>query len=137
MDLFEYNNPLASVEVALNGLYDRDKSISGNIANVDTPDYKRQVTSFEEQLAKVQSGNKLSDIPLKVTNPKHFSNEIFKISDIKPQTTRDYETDIHSNGNNVDIDAEMLRLAKTGMQFRAISDMAKRQFEGLKGIIRS
>jgi flagellar basal-body rod protein FlgB len=135
--LFELNNALPSLEVALKGLNLRNKAVSGNIANVNSPGYKRQLVSFEEALQKVQSGNRLSDIPMQKTHHLHFSNDIFKINEIKPEMGFDLDTEFNSDENNVDIDKEVIDLAQTGMHFKAISEFSKRNFESLRGVIRS
>ena len=74
-------DPKDSIEIALRGLSQRSKAIAGNIANINTPNYKRRQVSFEETLQKVQDGGRLSDIPLEKTNERHFSNSIFSIND--------------------------------------------------------
>ena len=140
MELFELNNPLPSIELALEGLSMRQKTTAGNIANINTPDYKKREVTFEAALEKVIKGNKLTDIPMTVTNPAHFKNDVFKVSEIaaiKPQVGIDQITDLNANNNNVDIDAEMVYLAQTGMKFKGVAEMAKRQFDNLRGVIRS
>lgn len=135
--LFELNNALPSLEVALKGLTVRNKAVSGNIANVNTPGYKRQVVNFEETLQKVQSGKRLSDIPMQKTHPRHFANDIFRIDQVKVEMGFDLDTEFNADGSNVDIDKEMIDLAQTGMHFKAISEFSKRNFESLRGVIRS
>jgi flagellar basal-body rod protein FlgB len=130
-------HPRESLEVALKGLSERSKALAGNIANVNTPNYKRREVSFEETLKKVQGDPKLSDIPMKKTNPRHFSNEIFSIDQaMNSIETKVEENDFFINGNNVDIEREMVELTKTGMRYKAITNLSKKQYDSLRSVVR-
>lgn len=130
-------NPRDSVEIAIRGLSERSKAIAGNIANLNTPGYKRREVSFEETLQKVQDAGRLSDIPLEKTNEKHFSNTIFSINDAMSSIeAKPVENDFFINGNNVDIEHEMIELTKTGMRYKAITSLAKKQYDSLRTTIR-
>lgn len=127
-------DPLDSLTVALRGLDMRSKAIAGNLANLNTPGYKRQIVSFEEKLEQIQKSNKLNDIPLASTNEKHFTNAVYRVSDVPIEfRSDDLETDI--DGNSVDVDKEMLDLTKTGLRYKALTNMSKKYFENMKGII--
>ena len=128
-------NPTDSLGVALQGLNMRSKAIAGNLANTNTPDYKRKIVGFEEQLRQVQGRQRLSDIPLTTTNDKHFDNEVNLIRDVKPKIETD-PSSIFVDHNNIDIDREMLDLTKTGLSYKAITSMTKKYFEQMKGIVR-
>ncbi len=128
-------NPADSLGVALTGLALRSKAIAGNLANTNTPDYKRKIVSFEEQLQQVQSKQRLSDIPMATTNAKHFNNDVHAINEIQPRIETD-PSSIFVDHNNVDIDREMMDLTKTGLNYKAVSNMTKKYFEQMKGIVR-
>jgi flagellar basal-body rod protein FlgB len=113
----------------------RSKAIAGNLANINVPDYKRQVVNFEEQLQQAQGKQKLSDIPLATTNGKHFSNTVNNIREVNPQIETD-PSSIFVDKSNVDIDREMLDLTKTGLSYKAVTGLTKRYFEQMKGIVR-
>jgi flagellar basal-body rod protein FlgB len=136
------NNPQKTadtLEVALKGLSMRSQAISGNIANINTPGYKRRTLDFEQTLTKqIQKGNSYSDIAMEKTHDDHFSNAIFEINEIKDKMAMEIsnEESFHNNGNNVDIDREMIELAKTGLKFKAVSQMTKKYYELTRGIIR-
>lgn len=129
-----------ALEVSLKGLGMRSKAISGNIANVSTPGYKRRSVDFEQTLMEqVSKNHNLSDIAIQKTHANHFSNKIFEISELKNSIAiESSETgdSFLNDGNNVDIDREMIELTKTGLRYKAVSKMAKKHFEGLRGIIR-
>lgn len=132
------DNPIInSLSVALNGLMDRHRAISTNLSNVSTPDYKRLSVSFEEKLAEAQGFQNKKHIPMAKTHGNHIAlgHSVEKIKDVKAESHRDFGTNIHSNGNNINIDKEMVELSKTGLQFKAISDLSKRYFGGIGSII--
>lgn len=128
-------NPTDSLGVALQGLNMRSKAIAGNLANTNTPGYKRKIVSFEEQLKQVQGQLRLGDIPLATTDSKHFGNEVNSIQDLQPRIEID-PSSIFVDQNNIDIDKEMLDLAKTGLSYKALTSITKKYFEQMKGIVR-
>jgi len=73
----------------------RHRILSSNVANVNTPGYRRTDVSFEEELAKElkRSGQ---------VNLKH----------LRPEVVADNESPSRVDGNNVDIDQEMGRISK-------------------------
>jgi len=84
----------------------RQKSIANNIANVETPGYKRSYVSFEEELRSVLS--------------RKDRREIQKaLSELVPVRRNDVFSPARPDGNNVNIDAEIADLAKTGLKHRA------------------
>lgn len=130
-------NPQASLEVALKGLAMRTKAIAGNIANVSTPNYKSRFVEFEETLKKVQGDKKLSDIPMSKTNDKHFTNDIYSFDEAeKAIEMKVTEDDYFLNGNNVHIENEMMELNKTALRYKALAQLAKKQYDGLRTVIR-
>lgn len=127
------------LEIALKGLSMRSKAVTGNISNMNTPGYKRRTVDFEETLMQqIQKSNSLSDIPLEKTDDNHFSNSIYEISELKDKMTMEIsgEGSFTDDGNNVDIDREMIELTKTGLRFKAVAQMTKKHFELNRGIIR-
>lgn len=128
-----YKDPLLSIEAALHGLSQRTKAISSNIANVNTPGYTRRQVSFEEALQNELS-NDLDQLKASTTNEGHLKQEIINLKE-----TVDAGLDFTSsfNGtNNVNIEKEMIDLTQTGLRFKAVSNLAKKHFENMRGIIR-
>lgn len=98
------------VHKALDVAWVRNQTISENIANVDTPNYKRKTVSFEEQLHQEMSKS-------------DFENSDVKNIDIKvaeENTNFSYRLD----GNNVDIDTESVALAENSIRYNALMQSA-------------
>lgn len=123
------DNTMRALENSLHYSTIKNKAISNNIANVDTPNYKAQNISFQSMLN--EASNKLD---LKKTNIKHFSK-----SDIGNKqhsiTTNSYTTYNH-NGNNVDIDKEMADLAENQIFYRSLVDRLNGKFQTMQTVIR-
>lgn len=125
-----FNNPL--LERALDASWARNEAISDNIANVDTPGYKRKDVNFEEYLKAAMQKDSIAGI---VANSKHIptGNDI----NTKLRTTTDYSsTSMRLDGNNVDIDAEMTELAKNQILYNTYATIMNKDFAMLKSAIK-
>lgn len=116
-----------TIEIAKRGLDVaglRNDVISNNIANVNTPGFKRQSVVFEIALEK-------GKISAKRNHPKHipFSYESSKNSG---RIITENDTIYRSDENNVDLDKEMADLAKNTMYYTAIATRLARKFSLLK-----
>lgn len=127
-DLFSNINKM---EKLLDVKLKRHELISNNLANVDTPGYKRMDISFEEIL--MNNLNKRT-IPLTTTNDKHI--EIKKqLEDIKPKIYRQEDRSFRNDENNVDIDKEMVEMIKNNFSYNIISDQIQTNLKILQTAI--
>lgn len=130
------NTPLDALEVSMRGLSARSKAISLNLANVSTHNYKRREVVFEDALKdKLNGVNAASFSGIDKTHSSHIGPDKSKVSNMDPQMSIN-PGDILTNGNNVDIDREMLDLSKTGLRYKAITRLSRRYIDGMKGVIR-
>ncbi len=127
VNVFQSIKPL---EQALNASMVQQRTITSNISNVDTPHYKRQTVSFQDNL---QEATK--NLQSYKSNPKHvpFSNEK---NGVQPVVKTDQNTINQSNGNNVDMDVEMAELAKNQLWYNAMVEKTNSQFRDLQTAIR-
>lgn len=109
----------------------RSEVISGNIANAETPGYRALGYDFEEQLASLaRLDNKL---PLKVSNLSHFKNSFTKADgSIKPDVYVKPQESIGEDGNTVDVDDEMARMAQNQILYRSAVEIVNRKVGMLK-----
>ena len=107
---------------------EKQKVIASNIANINTPFYKTKDVKFNDYL-------KDDSIALKVTNNKHFTHFI----DEQPHTLyKVYEVknlQEQNDGNNVDLDKEMSKMAQNKILFDAISRSIKKDANWFKMVI--
>ena len=109
---------------SLNFMSTRQTMISSNISNVDTPGFKASDIDFQAQL-RSSMGSKAS-LNLRSTNEKHFGPSNFDIMDLEAEPFEE-DAAAKSNGNNVDIDNEMAKMAENQILYNAtIQLMMKR-----------
>ena len=125
-----FSNTIHSLEKALDYSALRQKAISNNIANVDTPNYKAQDVSFKKLLAE----ETVSQLRANRTNEKHFEFTSSQRSSSSLVTKND--TDYNHNGNNVDIDKEMALLAENQIYYNAITQRISGKFNTLKTVVK-
>ena len=97
----------------------RQAVISNNIANVDTPYFKRSEVHFERLLQKELQSYKSSFVGRR-TDPRHVFIGGSSPQPVVAQVTVDERTSMNNNYNNVDIDYEMALLAKNQLYYNAI-----------------
>ena len=103
---------------ALDGLSARQKTIADNVANVDTPQFKASRVSFETEMKKA-IGSVDNPLPMfKVQNAVQGPGDA--PDEIKPTVSVESGTSRRNDGNNVDVDREMLDLTDTNMRFNAV-----------------
>lgn len=99
----------------------RNEVIADNIANVDTPKFKRREVIFEENLKKVLQSDSTRKAKLKVNDSRHFPL-IDESADVPVPEIRVMEDLSYRNDeNNVDIDVESAKLAKNKIMYDAVS----------------
>jgi flagellar basal-body rod protein FlgB len=108
---------------ALDGLSARHSAISDNIANVNTPGYKRKEVPFEAALDRALHENACA--PAGCAKP------------FKPPIVRDTSSSTLNDGNNVDIEREMVAMADNTLRYQTLTQYLTGFFSGLKGVINS
>lgn len=124
-----FDSTIHSVERALNFSATKNKTISQNIANVDTPGYKSKSVTFKDVL----SQEKERSFAAKRTDSKHIpfsaNNNTFNIQE-------NSNTTYNHNGNNVDIDYEMTQLAENQIYYNSMVDRLNDKMRTLQTVIR-
>ena len=98
----------------------RQEVIANNIANVNTPNYRKSIVEFEELLAREIYGEEPDGkLDLIRTHDKHLP---FKPLDFhaEPTILQDTTHTMRVDDNNVDIDIEMATLAKNQLYYNAL-----------------
>ena len=128
--VFDYINVLGK---AADGAWQRNEAIANNIANVDTPNYKRQDVSFEAELKHALKASKYVSLDEKVRN----LNEGNRLSHVQPRVYTDAQGySYRLDGNNVDIDNENVELASNQIKYNALVQSIDEEFKNLKSVIK-
>lgn len=115
---------------AMDGSSLQNAVISNNIANVNTPGYKKLSVAFQDELAKHinQTDNKIA---LKSTNTKNFSGREDSVRQVI-DSNKINNTKLRNDGNNVDIDMELAALAENNLYFNSLAQLLSSQLSLLR-----
>lgn len=113
----------AVLQRALDGTWQRQRAIAGNIANHETPGYKALKVTFEDSLDhEIQK--------LKQRMPIKISQELGAVRNSEIGVFTDSSTSERADGNNVNLDLENIEMAKVQFQYqyltRSMTDMYAR-----------
>jgi flagellar basal-body rod protein FlgB len=104
MGLFDVTS--AALDVAIRGTEQRQTVLSNNLANVNTPGFKRSDVSFQGALADALSSSNGVDTSAVESTP--FT------------TSTDSSTSMRADGNNVDVDQESANLSENQLLFDSV-----------------
>ena len=115
----------------------RQDVIANNIANADTPNFKRSFVNFESQLAAALASRGAPTFPAAVTHARHisFSRQVDYRS-VRPQTRLDYLTTADNNGNNVDIEEESMNFLNNQLMYTLLTNSVTKQFQRVNLVVR-
>ncbi|WP_418790252.1 flagellar basal body rod protein FlgB [Phosphitispora sp. TUW77] len=112
----------------------RNTVIADNLANVDTPGFKKSEVYFEEELRKaIGRKNCLAGM---LTHEKHIPIGRKSELDIAPKIDKSEDTSMRNDGNNVDVDREMAALAKNSIMYTALAQQLNSEFQKIRMAIK-
>ncbi len=117
----------------------RRKVISNNIANVDVPHFKRSEVNFESELKRAirQREDASNKLPAIMTNEKHIPFFVERdLKSVQPRINLDYTTIYRNDGNNVDIEKEMVDASKNMMRYNAFVTSLNHNYKMIKLVMR-
>jgi flagellar basal-body rod protein FlgB len=117
----------------LNFRGERQKVISSNIANINTPNYKTKELSFENELNSMTNNS----LQLKQTNLKHISMTNGNLNNINPKLVEVQGLQEQNDGNNVNLDTQMSEMSKNKILYDAIQSSIKRDSKLFRSVIES
>ena len=123
---FDYINVL---DRAADAAWQRNEAISNNIANVDTPGYKRQDVAFESVLQQALGHNRYQSMDDKVAN--------VDLSRLRGRAYVDYANySYRLDGNNVDIENENVMLAENQLKYQGLISSINQEFTNLQTVMK-
>lgn len=121
-DAFSYINIL---DKAADASWTRSECINNNIANVDTPGYKRQDIDFASTLKEELGRYKYVSLDEKVEN--------VNLNHLNPSVYTDSANfSYREDRNNVDIDTEEVERASETIKYQVLTDSISQEFSRLK-----
>jgi flagellar basal-body rod protein FlgB len=117
MGLFDVTQ--IALERALQGAGLRQQALSNNLANVNTPGFKRSDVDFHTSLAAALDGGEPA------------------VAGASFAMQTDSSTSMRADGNNVDVDQEMASLTENASEYQALAAVAKSRFQMIQTAIGS
>lgn len=122
-DAFSFVNVL---DKAADASWKRNEVIANNIANVDTPNFKRSDVNFETYLAKELTGRDTLSKKVREMNLNKLNSTTYL-----DHANLEYRKD----GNNVDIDTEEAYLADNQLKYYALLDAMSQEFSRMRAVL--
>lgn len=120
-------------EKALDAAWTRNEAIAQNIANVDTPGYKKKSVAFEEYLEDALDKDGFKG---NTTDKRHIQIGGGNPDNIKITVNTEYKNlSTRLDGNNVDIESEMAALAKNDIRYNTLVQSISGSYSRLKSVI--
>ena len=113
----------------------RHEVLSNNIANVNTPNFKRSHVRFEDLLKQELGLDRDPLMKVVRTHDRHLP--IAFHGKVRPVIEQDAGTNMRLDGNNVDIDIEMAEVAKNQLYYSALATAVGGHISKLKSVITS
>ena len=124
-NVFDYVRVL---DKALDASWLRNEAIGNNIANADTPGYKRQDVAFESVLKEALGRSRYEDMDDKVAD--------LKVDRLNGRPYTDYATfSYRIDGNNVDPENEQVMLAENQLKYQGLMTCINQEFANLKAVM--
>jgi flagellar basal-body rod protein FlgB len=116
----------------------RRNVIANNIANANTPNFKRSDVNFESQLKRALDSerNALPFRPM-LTDPRHIPFEKpMDWREVRPRRVLDYLTEAKNNGNNVDIEQEGMDSLNNQLLYTTLAQVVASEFQRVNIVLR-
>lgn len=165
MDLFNVRAIEVS-KLAMDGLVKRQTAIASNTANAMTPDYQRKQVAFEDQLREIiakddvrrdlrmqnsiaykndktykagyTTANPMSNVAQRLPQEQfmYIQQVDADTSQYAPEVIKNMNTIDYGNGNNVNVEEEMMDMAKAGSQYNVLATLEGRFMSNLLDVVK-
>lgn len=125
-----YGNSVALTEKVLDFLWGRQEITLNNIANNETPKFKSQYITFEDELR-----SRISEASSHAKNPRKAVAEAIDATGVRVHTTRSETTRL--DGNNVDTDQEQIELVRTAYEYQYMLSSISNDLKRLQSAART
>ncbi|WP_027184491.1 flagellar basal body rod protein FlgB [Desulfovibrio inopinatus] len=113
---------------------DRQNIVMSNLANADIPQYKARRIEFEEELQSALG----RDARGKMTQTtKEHMPSVFNPNTFEGEFEEKWKPRAVAGADAVDLDKEMTIMAKNTLMYDALTQVIKKNFEGMKNVIQS
>jgi len=115
----------------------RRSVLADNIANADTPNFKRSDINFESSLKKALESEHAPPSIGVMTNDRHIPfDRPLDYREVAPRRVLDYLSTSDNNGNNVDLETESMRLLQNQLDYELMTRFVANQFNQLNLVLK-
>ena len=118
----------------------RQDVIANNIANAETPNFKRTVLNFETALGQaLESERDFENRPAAGArlNPHHVTFERpVDYQTVMPRRVLDWSTTANNNGNNVNLESEVMDLLNNQLRYTIMTESVNAAFQRATIVLR-
>jgi flagellar basal-body rod protein FlgB len=116
---------LKALTTALNFREMRQELISSNVANANTPGFKAKKMDFEEALARALDVD--GQMQMNTIDDRHHDVGSGGFNNLEPEIYDDPNGVVSENGNTVDVEAEMARMAENKLMYDALVQLINKK----------
>jgi flagellar basal-body rod protein FlgB len=111
--------------------------IANNIANAETPNFKRTELNFESALKRALDSEKVPAPRQFVTDSRHIPfYQPIDYRTVRPRLVLDYLTTAKNNGNNVDIEEEGMMALQNQLLYQTMAQAISSEFTRVNLVLR-
>ena len=114
------NSMIDILETGLRASSLRGKVVAGNLANVDTPGFRRRAVAFEKRLAEALSSARPGDL-----------------SGLEPEIVEPGDTLVQANGNDVSIDMEVGEMVKNSARYKTYMRVMAKVYQQMEAAMQT
>jgi flagellar basal-body rod protein FlgB len=129
-----FGKTIALLERSLNLRSLQHRVLASNIANMDTPNFKAFELVVSEEMARSQKAE--ADFPFVRTHAGHLPRLRPPADRIRFKSAKPPEFSLRGDGNTVDIEQTMGKLAKNTLMYNAAAQLISKKFNGLKNVMK-
>ena len=115
LQMSKTNSVVDLLEAGIRAEHLRQAAIANNIANLETPGYRRIDVKFEQLLAKALGSPGAVDL-----------------SEIQPQIHRPKQTPVNSNGNDVNFETEVGQMVKNALRHKTYIRLLNKKYSQIE-----
>ncbi|MFN8224894.1 MAG: flagellar basal body rod protein FlgB [Gaiellales bacterium] len=116
-----FDTSITLLEKAMVGAGRRHEALSANVANANTPGYRRIDVDFHSALSAAMGS----------------SDRDKELADVVFSPENDAMGSVRADGNGVDVDREMAALTENNLEYQAIAGVLRQRFRALETVIGS
>jgi flagellar basal-body rod protein FlgB len=115
----------------------RHQILANNLANINTPNFKRSDVRFSDVFRKYMENDEIEG---KRTNPRHFIiGKGKELEEARPEIFQDDKTKVRNDGNNVNMEFETAQIIKNSLYMQTLftvmnQDLQKMRIAMAKGV---